>query len=80
MRCFFSSQFSDHTPQAETELLSRDLDKEYAGILGYEDFQESAAVLAFGQDCDKIKDKLVSTLALNFKGAPNEKEGIVPVS
>ena len=46
--------------QAEADLLSQDLDKEYAGITGYETFQHSAAVLAFGKNCSQIDNKLVS--------------------
>jgi aspartate aminotransferase len=43
--------------KAEAELVSKDLDKEYAGILGYEDFQESAVTLAFGKNFSKLADK-----------------------
>jgi aspartate/tyrosine/aromatic aminotransferase len=45
--------------KAEAELVSKDLDKEYAGILGYEDFQESAVTLAFGKNFSKLADKSV---------------------
>ena len=40
--------------------MSQDLDKEYAGILGYEDFQVSAATLAFGKNFSKVAEKSVS--------------------
>lgn len=49
--------------QAESELLAQDLDKEYAGILGYESFRDSAVALAFGESCDQVKNKLVSPCA-----------------
>lgn len=40
-------------------LLERNLDKEYAGIMGYESFRRSAAELAFSKDDDNIRNKLV---------------------
>ena len=49
-----------YTLQAEADLLAQNLDKEYAGILGYEDFTESAAAIAFGKDFGKVTDNLVS--------------------
>ena len=46
--------------QAEAELLAQSLDKEYAGIMGYENFRESAVAIAFGKEFSKVKQNLVS--------------------
>lgn len=47
--------------KVEKMLLERNLDKEYAGIMGYESFRRSAAELAFSKDDDNIRNKLYVT-------------------
>ena len=39
--------------------MERNLDKEYAGIMGYESFRQGAMDLAFGKEDENIKNKLV---------------------
>ena len=39
--------------------MSQGLDKEYAGITGYEDFQDAAVALAFGKGSSAVENKLV---------------------
>lgn len=46
--------------QVEKQLADKDLDKEYAGIMGFESFRNAAAALAFGKDDENLKNKLVS--------------------
>ncbi|RUS86111.1 hypothetical protein EGW08_006131 [Elysia chlorotica] len=56
--------------QAEQEIVSAGLDKEYAGIIGVPDFNSAAIKLALGEDSQVIKDKLnVTTQALSGTGA-----------
>lgn len=45
--------------QAEKKLFEKNLDKEYAGIMGYEAFRKCAVELALGKDSAAVKDKLV---------------------
>jgi len=40
-------------------LQEKELDKEYAGIMGYENFRKAAAKLAFGPDFFLIENGLV---------------------
>ena len=39
--------------------MSQGLDKEYAGIAGYQEFCDAAVALAFGKDSSQVKNKLV---------------------
>ena len=41
-------------------LLEKELDKEYAGIMGFESFRKAAVQLAFGPDFDFIENGQVS--------------------
>ena len=50
--------------QAEAEIVSSGLDKEYAGIIGVADFNSAAIKLALGEDSPVLKDKLVSFISL----------------
>ena len=45
--------------KTERMLQEKDLDKEYAGIMGYETFRKAAAKLAFGPEGDFIEKGLV---------------------
>lgn len=45
--------------QVEKALLERNLDKEYAGIMGYDSFRQEAYKLAFGAD-DNFNNKQVN--------------------
>ena len=49
--------------KAEQRLLDRQLDKEYAGIMGYESFCKEAYKLAFGED-DNFKNNSVSVFLM----------------
>ena len=51
-------------PQVEERLAAKELDKEYAGIMGFESFRNAAATLAFGEDDENLKNKLVSISSL----------------
>lgn len=51
-------------PQVEEQLAAKELDKEYAGIMGFESFRNAAAALAFGEDDENLKNKLVSISSL----------------
>ena len=46
--------------QVEKLLYEKNLDKEYAGIMGYESFRKAAIELALGKEDVNIKNKLVS--------------------
>ncbi|CAA22173.1 Aspartate aminotransferase, mitochondrial [Schizosaccharomyces pombe] len=55
--------------QAETELLSQKLDKEYAPITGIPSFRVQATKLAYGDVYESIKDRLVSAQSISGTGA-----------
>jgi len=56
--------------KVEKQLLEQGLDKEYAGIMGYESFRKEAAKLAFGKDDENLKNKLyVTAQAISGTGA-----------
>ncbi|GFO19631.1 aspartate aminotransferase [Plakobranchus ocellatus] len=56
--------------KAEADIVSGNLDKEYAGIIGVPDFNSAAIRLALGADSPVLKDKLnVTTQALSGTGA-----------
>ena len=60
-----SSKFKGFShPQVEEQLAAKELDKEYAGIMGFESFRNAAAALAFGEDDENLKNKLVSMSSL----------------
>ncbi|XP_026687326.1 aspartate aminotransferase, mitochondrial [Diaphorina citri] len=46
--------------QADEIVLNKNLDKEYAPIIGAPDFGKLAAQLAYGEDCPQLKDNLIS--------------------
>ena len=55
---------------AEKQVVSSDLDKEYAGITGIPTFTKAAAELAYGADSPAIEDKrLVITQSISGTGA-----------
>ena len=61
----WSSKFKGFSySQVEKQLAAKDLDKEYAGIMGFESFRNAAAALAFGKDDENLKNKLVSISSL----------------
>ncbi|XP_065915037.1 aspartate aminotransferase, mitochondrial-like [Dysidea avara] len=77
--------------KAEKMLQEKELDKEYAGIMGYETFRKAAAKLAFGPQGDFIENGLYTTaqtisgtgalrLAANYlkKYFPYDKKVYVP--
>ena len=45
-------------------LAEKELDKEYAGIMGYETFRKAAVQIAFGPDFDFIENGEVSSMSL----------------
>ena len=45
-------------------LLDEELDKEYAGIMGFETFRKAAVQLAFGPGFDFIENGTVSTVVV----------------
>ena len=45
-------------------LAEKELDKEYAGIMGYETFRKAAVQIAFGPDFDFIENGEVSSISL----------------
>ncbi|TKR92351.1 hypothetical protein L596_007023 [Steinernema carpocapsae] len=48
--------------EAELALVNANLDKEYAGIAGIPEFTAQSAKLAFGEDCEALKDKRNATV------------------
>ncbi|KAL1458365.1 hypothetical protein WDU94_008522 [Cyamophila willieti] len=46
--------------EADERVLNKNLDKEYAPIVGAPDFGRLTAELAYGEDCPQLKDNLVS--------------------
>ena len=46
--------------QTEKMLLDKELDKEYAGIMGFDTFRKAAVQLAFGPGFDFIENGQVS--------------------
>ncbi|KAL5466716.1 hypothetical protein EMCRGX_G030864 [Ephydatia muelleri] len=56
--------------KAEKKLFEKNLDKEYAGIMGYEAFRKAAVELALGKDSEPVKNKLyVTAQAVSGTGA-----------
>jgi len=52
--------------QTERMLLEKELDKEYAGIMGFESFRKAAVQLAFGPGFDFIENGLVNTSLYSY--------------